>query len=105
MEPNLSPSNKSPCKSRRRKGDGTGSIHWRTLTRNGKDYTQAYYHWKENGRKRTRYIPKQLLRDIQEAEAAKRPVIEILGLLGVTPSLSKNALLGDIQISPSKDEE
>jgi hypothetical protein len=98
----ISPSNKSPSKNRRRKGNGTGSIHWRTITRNGKDYPQAYYHWKENGQKKTKYIPKQLLGVIQEAEAAKLPVIEILGLLGV--ATSPNHLLGDIEISSSKDE-
>jgi hypothetical protein len=105
IQSNISPSNKSPSKNRRQKGDGNGSIHWRTLIRNGKDYPQAHYHWKENGKKKTKYIPKQLLEDIQEAEAAKRPVTEILGLLGVTQSPSKNALLGDTDISPSKGEE
>ncbi|WP_225912734.1 hypothetical protein [Nostoc flagelliforme] len=68
----------NPSKNRRRKGEGNGSIHWRTITKNGKDYPQAYYHWQENGKKRTKYIPKKLLGDIQEAEAAKRPVVEIL---------------------------
>jgi hypothetical protein len=97
--------NKNPSKNRRRKGEGNGSIYWRTLNRNGKDYPQAYYHWRENGRKRTKYIPKQVLGDIQAAEAAKRPVIEILGLLGVTPLPSKNTLLGDTQKSPSTGEE
>lgn len=76
-----------------------GSIHWRIITKNGKDYPQAYYHWQENGKKRTKYIPKKLLGDIQEAEAAKRPVVEILQLLGVEVSPSK--LLGDKQINPS----
>ncbi|WP_225912483.1 hypothetical protein [Nostoc flagelliforme] len=59
----------NPSKNRRRKGEGNGSIHWRTITKNGKDYPQAYYHWQENGKKRTRYIPKKLLEDIQEAES------------------------------------
>ncbi len=81
---------------------GSGSIYWRTITKNGKDYRQAYYHWKENGQKKTKYIPKKLLGVIQEAEADKRSVIEILGLLGVAniPEL----LLGDIKVSPSNDE-
>jgi len=100
---NISPSNITPSKNRRRKGDGSGSIHWRTITRNGKDYPQAYYHWKENGRKRTKYIPKQLLGDIEEAEAQKLPIVEILELLGVGESPS-NLLLGDIEISPSNPE-
>lgn len=86
--------------------EGNGSIHWRTLTKNGKHYPQAYYHWKKGGRKRTKYIPKQVLGDIQAAEAAKRPVIEILRLLGVAEeSPSKNKLLGDTQISPSTGKE
>jgi hypothetical protein len=98
----ISPSNESPSKKRRPKGNGTGSIHWRTITKNGKDYPQAYYHWKENGQKKTKYIPKQLLGVIQEAEEQKRPVIEILGLLGVASCPSK--LLGDKQINPSNRE-
>lgn len=105
VQSNISPSNKSPSKNRRQKGEGSGSIHWRTLTRNGKDYPQAYYHWKENGKKRTKYIPKQLLGVIQEAECDSRPVVEILELLGVAPRPSEHTLLGDIQISPSKDKE
>ncbi|MBD2535803.1 hypothetical protein H6G97_43210 [Nostoc flagelliforme FACHB-838] len=77
----------SPSKNRRRKGEGNGSIHWRIITKKGKDYPQAYYHWQENGKKRTKYIPKKLLGDIQEAEAAKRPVVEILQMLGVEVAL------------------
>jgi len=97
----------SPSKNRRRKGDGNGFIYWRTITKKGKDYQQAYYHWKENGQKKTKYIPQKLLGDIQEAEAAKRPVKEILLLLGisVTPSnQSPSKLLGDIQLSPSNSD-
>jgi hypothetical protein len=84
--------NLSPSKKRRRKGEGNGSIYWRTITKNGKDYPQAYYHWKENGRKRSKYIPKHLFVTIQSAENQKRSVVEILSLLG-----EKN-------ISPSKNE-
>ena len=97
----------SPSKNRRRKGDGNGFIYWRTVTKNGKDYQQAYYHWKENGQKKTRYIPKKLLGDIQEAEAAKLPVKEILLLLGISVTPSNNSpsnLLGDIQLSPSNSD-
>ncbi|MBW4589778.1 MAG: ASCH domain-containing protein [Aetokthonos hydrillicola CCALA 1050] len=111
----IDPSNEiSPSKMRRHKGEGSGSIHWRNITKNGKDYPQAYYHWKENGQKKTKYIPKKLLLVIQEAEAAKRPVIEILALLGTAASPSKllgdmgirpelSEVLGDIEISPSKE--
>lgn len=93
--------NNRPSKKRRRKGEGNGSIYWRTVTKNGKDYPQAYYHWQENGQKKTKYIPKKLLGDILEANAAKRPVVEILGLLGVEVSPSK--LLGDNEINPSNE--
>jgi hypothetical protein len=98
---NISPSNNSPSKKRGR-GFGNGYIHWRTITKKGKDYPQAYYHWKENGNKRSKYISKHLLGVIQEAEEQKRPVIEILELLGVAVSPSK--LLGDIEVNPSNLE-
>ncbi|MEH2051485.1 hypothetical protein [Nostoc sp.] len=101
----ISPSKDSPSKKRRNWGEGNGTIHWRTITRGGKDYPQAYYHWQEKGRKKTKYIPKQILGDIQEAEFKKRPIREILTLLGVVPSPSKNTLLGDIDNNPSKDVE
>ncbi len=97
-----SPSN-SPSKtispSNRQRGLGNGYIYWRTLTKKGKDYPQAYYHWKENGKKRTKYIPKQLLGLVEEAEKQKRPVIEILKLLHIATSPSQ--LLGDTENSPN----
>jgi hypothetical protein len=96
-----SPSKDSPSKKRRR-GEGNGYIHWRSITKGGKEYPQAYYHWKENGNKRSKYIPKKLLGVIQEAEKEKRPVIEILGLLGVTVSPSN--LLGDTEVNPNNLE-
>jgi hypothetical protein len=92
--------NNNPSKKRRRKGEGNGSIHWCTITKNGREYPQAYYHWQENGQKRTRYIPQKLLGEIQEAEVAKRSVMEILRLLGVAPS----KLLGDNEIKASNSE-
>jgi len=94
----------SPSK-KRAAGEGNGYIHWRTITKNGKDYPQAYYHWKENGKKKTKYIPKQLLEPIQQAEVEKRPVIEILRLLGVVSEADSQTLLGCIEGSPSNDEE
>jgi hypothetical protein len=33
----------SSRKTRRRKGDGSGCIYWRTVTKKGKDYQEAYY--------------------------------------------------------------
>ncbi|WP_414517155.1 hypothetical protein [Nostoc sp. PCC 9305] len=101
----ISLSKDSPSKKRRNWGEGNGTIHWRTITRGGEDYPQAYYHWQEKGRKKTKYIPKHLLGVIQEAEFKKRPIREILTLLGVVPSPSKNTLLGDIENSPSNDVE
>ncbi len=44
----------NPSKKRRNWGEGNGTIHWRTITRGGKDYPQAYYHWQEEGRKKTK---------------------------------------------------
>ena len=68
-------------KQRRQKGEGSGHIYYRTVTRNGTKYQQTYYQWRENGKQRTKYIPKNLLGDIEEAEAQKLPVTEILELL------------------------
>ncbi|MBD2248104.1 hypothetical protein [Nostoc sp. FACHB-888] len=99
----ITPSIDNPSKKRRNWGEGNGTIYWRTITRGGKDYPQAYYHWQEKGRKKTKYIPKQMLGVIQEAEFKKCPIKEILGLLGVVPSPSKNILLGDIENNPSND--
>jgi hypothetical protein len=86
---------------RRHKGEGNGYIYWRKITKNGKDYPQAYYHWQEKGRKRTKYIPKHLLGDIQQAEAAKRPVKEILLILGI--SVDPSNLPGDTGNSPTQN--
>ncbi|NEU77349.1 ASCH domain-containing protein [Hassallia byssoidea VB512170] len=102
---NLHPSKNSPSTKRRHWGEGNGTIHWRTITKNGKDYPQAYYHWKENGKKRSKYINQQLIRLVQEAEDQKRPVIEILGLLGVVPAQVPKTLLGCIESSPSNNAE
>jgi hypothetical protein len=86
---------------RRHKGEGNGYIYWRKITKNGKDYPQAYYHWQEKGRKRTKYIPKHLLGEIQQAEAAKRPVKEILLILGI--SVDPSNLSGDTENSPTQN--
>jgi hypothetical protein len=103
----------TPSKTRRRKGEGNGSIHWRTVTRNGKEYRQAYYHWVEDGKKRTKYIPKKLLDRLKEAEFRKLPIADILILLGgknINPSKSSDTFIdkysdnseSDLEISPSK---
>ena len=73
---------------RRHKGEGSGTIHWRTITKGGKDYPQAYYHyefWNGGDRliKSTKYIPKRLLQRVEQLEQEKAPVREILKVLGV----------------------
>ncbi|RUS94637.1 hypothetical protein DSM106972_092740 [Dulcicalothrix desertica PCC 7102] len=83
-----SDTNISPRKRRRHKGDGSGSIHWRTVTKKGKDYHEAYYHyefWSDGERevKSTKYIPKRLLSQVQSLDLEKAPVREILEVLGV----------------------
>ena len=70
-----------PSKIRRQKGEGSGAIFYRTVTRNSKEYQQAYYHWRENGRQRSKYIPNKLLNKVQEAESDKLPVADILEIL------------------------
>lgn len=91
----------SPSKNKRDWGEGNGYIEWRTITRNGKDYPQAYYHWKEGNQKRSKYIPKNLIERIAIAESQKRPVREILELLRVTLEPESESLLGVSQNSPS----
>jgi hypothetical protein len=78
----------SPSKTRRRKGEGSGSIHPKPIVRNGKTYHQHWYHyeiWEGGDRlvKRTRYIPQHLLSRVQRLDGEKAPVREILKLLGV----------------------
>jgi hypothetical protein len=78
----------SPRKSRRCKGDGSGHIYWRTVTKKGKEYQEAYYHyefWEKGDRlvKSCKYIPKGKLAAVQRLDEEKAPVREILKLLGV----------------------
>ena len=93
---------------RRRKGEGSGCIYWCTVTRNGREYQQAYYHWREDGKQRTRYIPKELLDRVQEAEAQKLPVEEILVLLGENEKCSSKkegtSKCSSKDFSPSKNQ-
>jgi len=70
---------------RRRKGTGSGYIYWRVSQ--GK-YKQAFYHyeiWQEGDRilKKTKYIPKRLLSEVQRLDQHKAPVRDILRVLGV----------------------
>ncbi len=78
----------SSRKTRRRKGDGSGCIYYRTVTKKGKEYREAYYQyeaWKDGDRllKSSKYIPKRLLPQVQQLDSEKAPVKEILKLLGV----------------------
>jgi hypothetical protein len=80
---NQTPSKENPRKNRRRKnGQGNGSIYYRTVIKNGRQYQEAYYHYVENGKKRTKYIPRKLLDRVSEAESRSLPVADILILLG-----------------------
>jgi hypothetical protein len=80
---NLTPSKNNPRKNRRRKnGQGNGYIYYRTVTKNARQYQEAYYHYVENGKKRTKYIPRKLLDRVSEAESRSLPVADILILLG-----------------------
>ena len=97
---NVSPSSNNAGKRPRGFG-GSGSIYWRTVTRNNKDYRQPYYHWRDGGRKRTKYIPKRLLGQVIEAVDQKLPVASILEILGVVLP-SDQELLGENEVCPSK---
>ena len=78
---NCSSKTTPPSKTRRQKGEGSGAIFYRTITKNGRDYQQAYYHWREGGKQRSKYIPKKLLNRVQEAESDKLTVADILEIL------------------------
>ena len=83
------PSKNCSRKSRRKKGEGSGAIFYRTVTKNGRDYQEAYYHWQENGKQRSKYIPKKLLDKVKQAESLKLPVSDILVLLVGTGKCSR----------------
>ena len=78
------PSKIPPSKTRRRKGEGTGYIYHRTITRRGNQYQESYYRYRdESGKLRSKYIPQRLLDRVEEAELRSLPVTDILKLLGV----------------------
>ena len=78
------PSKIPPSKSRRRKGEGTGYLYNRTITRRGKQYQEFYYRYRDElGQLRSKYIPQRLLDRVQDAESHKVSVTEVLRLLGV----------------------
>ncbi len=99
---NITPSKNNPRKNRRKKGQGNGTIYYRTATKNGKQYQEAYYHYIDNGKKRTKYIPKKLLGRVKEAESLKLPVGDILILLGGD---RKNPRKSSSTLSTSVDEK
>ena len=77
------PSKIPPSKTRRKKGEGTGYIYSRTITRKGKHYPEFYYRYRdESGKLRSKYISQKLLDRVREAESLKLPVTNVLRLLG-----------------------
>lgn len=56
----ITPSIDNPSKKRRNWGESNGTIYWRTITRGGKDYLQAYYHWQEGARRPSTFPSKYL---------------------------------------------
>jgi hypothetical protein len=81
----ISPTKKvaPPSKTRRKKSDGTGYIYRRTITRKGKEYQESYFRYRDkSGKLRSKYIPQRLLDKVQGAESQKKPIAEILVLLG-----------------------
>ena len=78
------PSKIPPTKQRRKKGDGTGYLYSRTITRRGKQYQESYYRYRdESGKLRSKYIPQKLLDRVLQAESRKLTVTDVLKLLGV----------------------
>ena len=97
---NITPSKENSRKKRRKKGQGNGTIYYRTVTKNGKEYQEAYYHYTENAKKRTKYIRGKLLDRVKEAESLKLPVGEILILLGgdkKNPRKSSSTSLDEVE--------
>ncbi|MGK7916123.1 MAG: hypothetical protein AB4038_11375 [Prochloraceae cyanobacterium] len=94
------PSKIPPSKTRRKKGEGTGYIYRRTITRRGKQYQEFYYRYRdESGKLRAKYIPQKLLDRILQAESQSLSVADVLKLLGV------NEISRGEQFSTSGDEK
>jgi hypothetical protein len=84
----LEDTNYSSRKNRRNRGEGSGCIYYRTVIKKGKEYRETYYQYElwSDGYvvvKSTKYIPKRLLSQVQQLDADKAPVSEILEVLGV----------------------
>jgi hypothetical protein len=67
---------------RRRKSWGSGYLFCKPVTINGKEYSQWWYQWEVKGVKRSKYVSRKLLGEIQTLEAQKVPVADILEVLG-----------------------
>jgi len=70
----------------RKKGEGSGSIYYRKITKNSKEYQQAYFHyeiWSQRERviKSSHYIPRRKEKLINSMNQAKVPIKIILDLL------------------------
>ncbi len=100
------PSKSSPTKTRRKKGDGTGYIYRRTVTRRGKQYQESYFRYRdESGKVRSKYIPQKLLDRVEEAESNKKPVADILVLLGGDEiSRGEHSSTSDKRCVPNQDK-
>ncbi len=72
------------------------------MTKNGKEYTDAYYHYVENGKKRTKYIPKSLLDRVCEAESRSLPVTDNLDLKKAIKIVTP---VGEVELYPFEDTE
>ena len=98
----------SLSKTRRQPGEGSGAIFYRTVTKNGRDYQEAYYKWRENGKQRSKYIPNKLLDEVKQAKSRKLPIKDILVLLAGKDKCSrKNSDTDECSrkiIPASKDE-
>ncbi len=81
----------SLSKTRRQPGEGSGHIYYRTVNRNGKEYQQAYYQWRDNGKQKTKYIPNKLLDKVKQAESKKLPIKDILVLLAGKDKCSRKS--------------
>ncbi len=73
-------------KTRRTKGKGSGWIQCKPIKRSGKEYKQYWYcyeEWQSGDRltKKSRYIPKRLLAQVEKMNNEKTPVGEILKVL------------------------
>ena len=85
---NITPSNITPStKSRRKKGEGSGYLFSKVVTRKGKNYLQWWFQYEETRgdgkrKKRTIYVPKTSLDMIRRLNILKIPVSQILDALG-----------------------